>query len=230
MRLAQQHLFAVHLLTASGAALAVLALMAIAGGNWNTAFVWLGIALLIDGIDGPLARRLRIRERLPNWDGAAIDNVIDYTNYVFAPAIIAAQALGLPSPMGAIAGIAIAVTGALYYGATGMKQPDNSFRGFPVVWNMAVFILYVFSPPWVVTLLVIAGLSVLTFLPVNFVHPVRVVQWRQLTLAVVAIWFAASAWVLIAEFQEPLVVRLILLAATLYLAAVSGVQQFLRKV
>jgi len=71
---------------------------------------------------------------------------------------------------------------------------------------------------------------VLTFLPVNFVHPVRVVQWRPLTLAVVAIWFVASAWVLIAEFQEPLAVRLILLAATLYLAAVSGVQQFLRKV
>lgn len=229
MRLAQRSLFAIHLLTASGAAFAVLAMMAITDENWNTAFVWLGIALLVDGVDGPLARRNRIRERLPKWDGAALDNVIDYTTYVFAPAMIIAQALGLPPPFGALAGIVVAFSGALYYGDTRMKQPDNSFRGFPVVWNMAVFVIYAVLPPWPVTLLLVLALAVLTFLPVNFVHPVRVVKWRALTLAVLAVWFVSGAWVLLANFQEPLVIRLILIVTTLYLASVAGIQQFMRK-
>src|SRR3954454_19660770 len=95
MNVEQRSLFAIHLLTASGAAFSLLAVMAIAEGAWNRAFVWLGIALLVDGVDGPLARRPRVRERLPKWDGAALDFVIDYTTYVFAPAIIVAQALGL---------------------------------------------------------------------------------------------------------------------------------------
>ena len=88
-----------------------------------------------------------MRERLPKWDGAALDFVIDYTTYVFVPAVIVAQALALPQPLGAFTGIVVAVTGALYFADTRMKQPDNSFRGFPAVWNMAVFVLYAFQPP-----------------------------------------------------------------------------------
>ena len=95
-------LFAIHLLTASGAAFALLSMMAITDGNWTAAFIWLGIALLVDGIDGPIARRYRVRERLPKWDGAALDFVIDYTTYVFVPAVIVAQALALPQPLGGV--------------------------------------------------------------------------------------------------------------------------------
>lgn len=230
MRLALQHLFAIHLLTASGAALGLLAIMSVARGNWNQAFVWLGIALIIDGLDGPLARRHRIRERLPKWDGAALDFVVDYTTYVFVPAIIVALAFGLPTLVGSFLGIVIAVIGALYFADTRMKQPDNSFRGFPAVWNMAVFILYVFMPPAAVTVIVILALAVLTFLPVNFVHPVRVVKWRGLTLTVMAAWFVSAAWVLFADFDEPLLIRIILLGTTLYLVSVAAVQQFMRKV
>ena len=86
-----------------------------------------------------------MRERLPKWDGAALDFVIDYTTYVFVPAIIVARALELPPLLGAFCGIVVAVSGALYFADTRMKRPDNSFRGFPAVWNMPVFVLYAFS-------------------------------------------------------------------------------------
>ncbi len=173
-----RHLFAIHLLTASGAAFALLAIMAIADRSWTEAFVWLGVALLVDGIDGPIARRYRVRERLPKWDGAALDFVIDYATYVFAPAIVIARALALPPLVGDACGMLVAVTGALYFADTRMKAPDNSFRGFPAVWNMAAFVLYAFLPPPPITVAIVVLFAALTFLPVNFVHPLRVVRWR----------------------------------------------------
>jgi phosphatidylcholine synthase len=228
MTVGQRHLFAIHLLTASGAALALLAVMAISDGDWRTAFIWLGIALLIDGVDGPIARRHRVRERLPKWDGAALDFVVDYTTYVFTPAIIAAQALELSPQLGALIGIVIAVSGALYFADTRMKQPDNSFRGFPAVWNMAVFVLYAFLPPPAVTVVIVLVLAVMTFLPVNFVHPVRVIRWRAVTLACLAMWLLSGAWLLTTDFQTSPAVKFVLLAATAYLVGVAGVQQYLR--
>ena len=228
MNVGQRHLFAIHLLTASGAAFGLLAVLAVSTDDWNTAFIWLGIAMLVDGIDGPLARRHRVRERLPKWDGAELDNVVDYTTYVFVPAIIIAQGLGMPPLMGALAGIIVAVTGALYYGDTRMKQPDNSFRGFPVVWNMAAFVLYAFNPPAVLTLVVVIVLAVLTFTPVNFVHPIRVIRWRGATLAITAVWFLCGAWLLVTNFHAPVPVTLGLVAASAYLLCVSAVQQYLR--
>jgi hypothetical protein len=113
MNVAPRHLFAIHLLTASGAAASLLAVMASFNSDWTTTFVWLGAALFIDGIDGPIARRYRVRERLPKWDGAALDFVIDYTTYVFVPAIVVARALALPPLIGAFCGVVVAVSGAL---------------------------------------------------------------------------------------------------------------------
>lgn len=225
----QRYLFWIHLFTASGAGIAVLAMLAALAGDWNLTFVWLGLALLVDGADGPLARKAKLRERLPKWDGAALDNVIDYTTYVFVPAVIVARALELPALLGACLGAVVAITGAIYYAGTEIKQPDNSFRGFPVVWNMAVFVIYVFLPPAAVTTFVVLALALLTFVPVNFVHPVRVERWRPATLAIMALWSVAAAWVLAAGFEEGPLVRYLLLAATLYLASVSAIHQYLRK-
>lgn len=226
--MARRTLFAIHLLTASGAGLALLALMAVVDRHWNEAFVWLGIALLVDGVDGPIARRFRVRERLPKWDGAALDNVIDYTTYVLVPAIIVAEALGLSAPFGALAGILVAVSGALYYADTRMKQVDNSFRGFPVVWNMAIFVVYAFLPPPAVSFAIVVALTVLTFMPVNFVHPVRVIRWRKPTLAVLTVWLVSGGWLLATDFAAPALVKLLLLAASLYLLGISALQQVLR--
>jgi phosphatidylcholine synthase len=228
VNLGPRHLFAIHLLTASGAAFALLAIMAIADRRWTEAFVWLGFALLVDGIDGPIARRYRVRERLPKWDGAALDFVIDYATYVFAPAIVIARALALPPLLGDACGMLVAVTGALYFADTRMKAPDNSFRGFPAVWNMAAFVLYAFLPPPPVTVAIVVLFSALTFLPVNFVHPIRVIRWRGLTLSVLAVWVVAGIWLITTDFGAPLPVKLALLAATIYLLTVAGVQQYLK--
>ncbi len=228
MSVGQRHLFAIHLLTAAGAALAVLSVLAIADADWRAAFLWLGVATLVDGIDGPLARRHRVRERLPQWDGAALDFVVDYVTYVFAPAIIVGRALELPPLLGATAAVIVAVSGALYFADTRMKQPDNSFRGFPAVWNMPVFVLYAFLPPPAVTFAAVLALAVLTFVPVNFVHPLRVIRWRASTLAVVTLWLLCAVWLLATNFGAHPAVKYVLLAASAYLFCVAAVQQRLR--
>jgi phosphatidylcholine synthase len=144
------------------------------------------------------------------------------------PAIIAARALELPLLVAEAVGIVIAVSGALYFADTRMKQPDNSFRGFPAVWNMAVFALYAFPPPPPVTVVIVLALAILTFMPVNFVHPVRVIRWRPATLGVLAVWLIAGAWLLATDFDAPALVKFALLAATAYLLCVAAVQQYLR--
>jgi phosphatidylcholine synthase len=226
--LSQRNLFAIHLLTASGAALAVLAVLAIADENWRTAFFWLGVAMLVDGIDGPLARRHRVRERLPQWDGAALDFVVDYVTYVFAPAIIIGRAFDMPPVLAATAAIIVGLSGAMYFADTRMKQPDNSFRGFPAVWNMPVFVLYAFQPSPLVIMVSVVALAVLTFVPVNFVHPLRVIRWRAPTLTVVAVWIASAVWLLATNFTAPSAVKYVLLAASTYLFCVAAVQQSMR--
>jgi phosphatidylcholine synthase len=227
MSVGPRHLFAIHLLTASGAAFSLLSVAAVLDEHWTATFIWLGIALIVDGIDGPIARRFRVRERLPKWDGAALDFVIDYTTYVFVPAIIVARALQLPPVLGAICGVIVAVSGALYFADTRMKRPDNSFRGFPAVWNMPVFVLYTFMPPPAVTVISVVALAILTFVPVNFVHPLRVIRWRGPTLVAIALWTASGLWILVTDFTAPWWVRWILLAASTYLFCVAAVQQYL---
>lgn len=219
--------FLVHLLTAAGAGLALFAALAIAAGDWRAAFLWLGVAALVDGVDGPLARRLRIGERLPRWDGAALDNVVDYTTYVFLPALVLALGCGLSGAAAILAGAAVSVTGALYFADTRMKQPDNAFRGFPAAWNMAVFVVFAFQPPPAATLALVLALAALTFAPVNFVHPLRVVRWRPLTLAACIGWLLAALWLLAVDFGPAPLARAALLAASAYLAAVAAVQQAL---
>jgi phosphatidylcholine synthase len=219
------HLFSIHILTASGAALALLAVLATLNQDWQAAFVYIGLALFVDAIDGPLARRLRVSERLPKWDGAALDYVIDYTTYVFVPAIIVANAGLLADTTGKAVAVLIAVTGAIYFADRRMKQPDNSFRGFPAVWNMPVFVLFVFQPPAWITIATIIVLAVMTFLPIQFVHPNRVIRWRSLTLSVTAVRAVSAVWITVADFQPQPAAQALLLAASAYLFAVSGIQQ-----
>ncbi len=219
------HLFGVHILTASGAALALLAALSSLNEDWQACFVFIGLALFVDAIDGPLARRLRVSERLPKWDGAALDYVIDYTTYVFVPAIIVAKSGLLEDNLARAAAILIAVTGAIYFADRRMKQPDNSFRGFPAVWNMPVFVLFALQPPAWVTICAILALSVLTFLPIHFVHPNRVIRWRALTLVMTTLWAIAAVWIVAEDFQTPQAAQVLLLISSAYLFSVSGMQQ-----
>jgi phosphatidylcholine synthase len=179
--------FGVHLLTALGAALALLSLLAAADRRWSLMFLWLGLALIVDTIDGPIARRLRVAELLPRWAGDVLDLVVDFLTYVFVPAFAIAGGGFLPGPGGVVAGIVIVTTGVLYFADRRMKTADNYFRGFPAVWSVVAFFLFLLRPgPWV-TGAVIAALAVLTFVPIVFVHPFRVVRLRALSAVLLAL-------------------------------------------
>jgi phosphatidylcholine synthase len=179
--------FLIHLLTASGAALALLALDAAVAHRWSAMFMWLGIALVVDAADGPLARRFKVADTLPRWSGETLDLVVDFVTYVFVPAYaVAASGLMAPS-FGLAAGIVITLTGGLYFADRNMKTPDNYFRGFPALWNCAAFYLLLLRPaPWLAASAVVL-LAVLTFVPFRFIHPMRVRQRRGLNLALLAV-------------------------------------------
>jgi len=130
--------WAVHLLTASGAALALGAALAAAHDQWPIAFFWLGIALIVDGIDGPLARRSDVIGRVPWFDGAMLDFVVDYATYVLVPAIILVRSDIVSPPYALIAGIVVVVVGALYFADTRMKTPHAAFRGRPHLYRRRV--------------------------------------------------------------------------------------------
>jgi phosphatidylcholine synthase len=168
--------------------LALAAAICAANDHWQASFFWLGIALIVDGVDGPFARRFDVSERLPWFDGGLLDFVVDYTTYVFVPAIILVRSGLLTPPFSVIAGIVVAVVGALYFADTRMKTPESAFRGFPAVWNVVVFQLMVYKWPEAIDLIIIAAFAIVTFTGVEFVHPVRVVRLRPLTLAMCAAW------------------------------------------
>lgn len=220
--------FAIHLLTASGAALALAAALGAAREEWRFVFLCLGIALIVDAIDGPLARRYHIKDRIPWFDGAALDFVVDYSTYVFVPAFVLATSSLLSDPYDLIAGVVVAVVGALYFADRRMKTESQAFRGFPAVWNGLVFLLMVFSPPEWVTLAVIGVCAILTFAPVEFVHPVRVVALRPLTLAMTALWSVLAIIALAEHLQPSMPIKIALLLATVYLAGIGAVLQLRR--
>jgi phosphatidylcholine synthase len=180
--------FAVHIFTACGAACALLALLAAVGGNWPRMFAWLGVALVIDGVDGAFARRLRVAEVLPRWSGDVLDLVVDVMNYVFVPAYALAASGLLPAFLATPLGILIVVTGSLYFADRRMKTADYYFRGFPAVWNVAAFYVFLLKPPPWLGAFLIAALAALTFVPVHFVHPIRIAHLRALTMAALILW------------------------------------------
>ncbi len=180
--------FAIHIFTACGAGCALLALIAAVGGKWPQMFLWLGVALFIDGIDGTFARRLRVAEILPRWSGDVLDLVVDVMNYVFVPAYALSAGGLLPPSVATALGIVIVVTGSLYFADRSMKTADHYFRGFPAVWNVAAFYLFVLKlPSWLAALSIVA-LAALTFVPIHFVHPIRIAHLRALTTAALVLW------------------------------------------
>ncbi|WP_181705589.1 CDP-alcohol phosphatidyltransferase family protein [Chthonobacter rhizosphaerae] len=221
---------AVHAFTASGIVLAMLAAFAAYRLQWSEFFAWLGLALIVDGVDGPIARRFEVERRLPTFSGAALDTVVDYVTYVFLPAFAIAFGGFVASTWVAItiAGI-IVFTSAMYYADTRMKMKNNAFRGFPVVWNGVAFVFFVFRPEDTVVIGITLALAVLTFMPVAFIHPVRVEKWRPLTLAVSFVWFICAAIALAMSLAPPDLVKVGLLASTLYLGTVAAVQQVLAR-
>lgn len=224
--------FGVHLLTASGAFLCFLSLVAAAENRIPEAFLWLGAALLVDGIDGPLARKLEVKKWWPYWSGDMLDNVIDYVSFVMIPAFILYQTGLLGHYASFIAAALIVTTSAIYYADTRMKTEDYGFKGFPICWNMVVFTLYVVSPREYLAMFVVVAGAVLTFVPAIFVHPVRVKILRGLTLSTFAVWTFAGLAALYFKYYGlaiPMWVDLGILISGAYLFCIGFVLQLMGK-
>jgi phosphatidylcholine synthase len=220
--------FGVHIFTALGAGIALLALLEAVREHWAAMFAWLGVALIIDAADGPVARRLDVVRLQPNWSGDILDLVVDFVTYVFVPAY-AVTASRLLMPVAApILGIGIAVSGALYFADRRMKSDDNHFRGFPGLWNIAAFYLFLLHWPPVLSSLAIALLIVATFLPFHVLHPVRVARLRWLTLTLMGVWAVLGLYALIRDFdvEWPVTVALCLIA--IYVVASDAAFRLLR--
>jgi phosphatidylcholine synthase len=220
--------FSVHIFTALGAGFALVALLEAVREHWAAMFAWLGVALVVDALDGPIARRLDVVRVLPNWSGDVLDLVVDFVTYVFVPAY-AITASGLLLPLAApLLGIGIAVTGALYFADRRMKSADNHFRGFPGLWNVAAFYLYLLHPSPALSSLGVTILIASTFIPFHVVHPVRVVRLRWLTLSLLAIWAMLAIYTLASDFDVGTPVRIGLCLIAAYVVASDAAIRLLR--
>lgn len=194
--------FTVHIFTATGAALALLAMILASGGHWAAMFLCLGLALVVDGADGPMARAFDVQKLLPRWSGDTLDLVVDYTTYVFVPAYAISASGLLPQWLAIPAGIVVVISGALYFADREMKTKDDYFRGFPAVWNLAAFYLYLLEPPEWVAAIAVVVLAALSFAPIRFLHPLRVQRWKAINIALLTLW-AALAFVAVVQNLSP---------------------------
>lgn len=216
---------AVHLFTATGAVFAMLAMLAAVEDKWSLMFVWLVVAFIVDGIDGPLARRYHVKKNAPEFDGVLLDLIIDYLTYVFIPAFALFKSGLMDGWTGWFAIIVITFTSALYFADTRMKTKDNSFSGFPGCWNMLVLVIFAVEPNFWVSLAVVTALAVTMFVPIKFVHPVRTERWRLVTLPVAILWTALAGWNAWYDFQTPGNINLALVLCSAYLLVAGAAQQ-----
>ena len=216
---------AVHLYTASGSVLALLIVLAAVEGNAVGA-LWLGLlALVIDGTDGMLARRMRVRERLPWFDGARLDDIVDYLTYAFAPVVLLLSDDRLPAGALGTAVAAVPLLASSYqFCRVDAKTDDHFFLGFPSYWNVVAFYAIVLDLPVAVTATVLLVCSVLVFVPVGYLYPSRTLTLRRTSLVLTAVWVATCA-VLLSQVPDP---HPVVVAVSLgYLAYYVGVSLLL---
>jgi phosphatidylcholine synthase len=211
----------VHLLTATGAVLALLALRAASVGDWQIMFVWLGIALLVDAIDGPLARLLDVKTMLPRFSGERLDLIVDYLTYVAVPAFALTEASLLPEASRLPAAIAILLSSLFHVSDVNSKTEEGYFVGFPAIWNVVLLYLFALQPPALVSLAIVAFFVLLTFVPILAVHPFRVARLRPLTFLVTLLWSGAAVAAVANPFPSPLWVQALLLLTSAYFTGVG---------
>ena len=219
--------FLVHLLTATGAVFAMLAMLAAVEAKWGLMFLWLVVAFAVDGIDGPLARRYDVRTNAPEIDGVLLDLIIDYLTYVFIPAFALFKSGLLPGWTGWVSIIVITFTSALYFADTRMKTRDNSFAGFPACWNMVVIIFFGLRPNFWLMLAIVVALAATMFTNLKFIHPARTERWRWLSLPIAIAWVVFAGWAAWVDFHPQSWAHWGLVASSLYLLLAGVAQQLI---
>jgi len=194
--------WSVHLFTASGVVWGLLALDAAIAETYGAALRWMFVAVLVDGLDGPLARRFQVARVLPGIDGALLDNVVDYFNYVVVPAVLIQRAGLLPEGLGLTGAALICLASAIQFSRSDAKTADHYFSGFPSYWNvLALYLLLLRPDPWI-SFVVVCLLGVLALVPVRCIYPSRTVEYRVPTLVLTALWTLCIALILI-QYPEP---------------------------
>ncbi|PXW84228.1 phosphatidylcholine synthase [Ruegeria sp. P4] len=217
----------VHLLTATGAVFAMLAMLAAVDAKWDLMYLWLVVAFAVDGVDGPLARHYDVKRNAPQFDGVLLDLIIDYLTYVFIPAFALFKSDLMSGWTGWAAIIVITFTSAMYFADTRMKTKDNSFSGFPGCWNMLVLVIFALEPNHWVSLGLVTLLSATQFLPLKFIHPVRTERWRVISLPIALVWTALAGWTAWVQFAPGQLVHWALLVTSVYLLFVGIAQQII---
>ena len=189
---------AVHLYTATGVVLAFLIVLAAFEGDTYRA-LWLGlIALIIDSTDGTLARRFRVSERLPSFDGRRLDDIVDYLTYVFAPVLLLWSGGYLPSgTSGTILATLPLLASSYQFCRVDAKTDDHFFLGFPSYWNVVAFYVIVFIASPSVVGVILTVCSLLVFVPIRYVYPSRTVEFRALTLMLTLVWLVSYGLILL---------------------------------
>lgn len=217
----------VHLLTASGAVFAMLAMLAAVDAKWSLMFLWLVVAFAVDGIDGPLARKYDVKKNAAEFDGVLLDLIIDYLTYVFIPAFALFKSGLMAGWTGWFAIIVITFASALYFADTRMKTKDNSFSGFPGCWNMLVIVIFAIEPNFWVSLALVSLLALAMFLPLRFIHPVRTARWRAVSLPMALAWTVFAGWAAWVDFHPESWAHWGLIVTSVYLTLVGIVQQII---
>lgn len=188
--------WSVHLLTACGAICCLLAIEATYQSQWRVALFWLVIGVAIDAVDGTFARLLRVKEVLPQFDGALLDNVIDYANYVIVPALMLHRAEILPNAVSLTVSGSVCLASAYQFCQADAKTPDHYFLGFPSYWNVTVLYLLALRLPQAWNLGIVLILVVLVFVPIKYIYVTRTIPWRRLTLALTMLWSGMMLFIL----------------------------------
>jgi phosphatidylcholine synthase len=221
--------YATHAFTATGAIFALLALLEAVEGRYARMFVWLVVAFVVDGVDGALARRYEVGVNAPIIDGVILDLVIDFLTYVLVPVFALLRAGLLPGRGGHVTASLVVFASALYFADTRMKTPDRSFAGFPACWNMLALVVFATTPSPRITMVVVLVLAAAMFTRIRFVHPVRTVRWRWLSLPVAVVWTALAGWAGLAGLTLPAGAQVALLVTSLHLLTVGAVQQAMER-
>jgi len=213
--------FAVHVFTASGSVCALLAVLAILEGRFELAFGWLLLALFIDAIDGTLARAVSIEASLPRFSGERLDLIVDYVTYVFVPVLAMLRGGFLPGTWGLVTAAAILLSSLYHFSDNHSKADDYCFVGFPAVWNLVAFCIFAWGCPAPVAMVLCLGLAALTFVPMHWIHPMRVGRLFAMNVAVAGAGLIAGGWILATGFPGGALPGAVLALTTGYFVAMA---------
>lgn len=199
----------VHVLTLTGVIWATLAVVAILTDEAKLMWLFLGIAMFTDGIDGPLARKFDVKNNIPGFDGSILDIIVDYLTWSFIPALfLFTTGLAGGPVLSTLTFMIITVSSMFCYANVGMKTNDNYFMGFPAAWNLVVLYLWILGTPVWLTFVTVALFAILTLMPLTFLHPFRVKKYRALNLVAVGVWLLTTFLLVLEHPSMPLVTQI----------------------